>query len=84
MAEHQVEIYVYPWSQDHNHFCAALSEIHTLLSAYNTLAWNLSENTPNNVLKQNKSAYGNAVTPVITKVQDIQYEFYFNGIHPNV
>ena len=47
VAAHQSEIYV--WSQDHNHFCAALSEIHTLLSAYNMRAWNLSKNALNNV-----------------------------------
>jgi hypothetical protein len=47
VAVHQSEIYV--WSQDRNHFCAALSEIHTLLSAYNTQAWNLSKNALNNI-----------------------------------
>lgn len=44
---HQSETYV--WSQDRNHFCAALSEIHTLLSAYNMQAWNLSKNALNNM-----------------------------------
>jgi len=44
---HQSETYV--WSQDRNHFCAALSEIHTLLSAYNMRAWNLSKNALNNM-----------------------------------
>jgi hypothetical protein len=62
-AVHQSEIYAWPWSQDHNHFCVALSEIHTLLSAYNRLAWNSNKNSQCNKLRGTKPGHYNALIP---------------------